>query len=47
MSEHAIGTNDANVDVTFRCLAAGDPELKRPNFQQAPNVVIQDQRDDR
>jgi hypothetical protein len=24
------------VDVTFRCLAAGDPELRRPNSQPTP-----------
>lgn len=44
ISDHAVGPNDATADVTFRCLAAGDPELRRPNFQQSPNVGIQDQR---
>jgi hypothetical protein len=27
--------------VTFRCLLPNDPELLRPNFQQAPNLVIE------
>jgi hypothetical protein len=43
---HFEGTfthNDA-ATVTFRCLADGDPELRRPNMQPVPNVVIQDQR---
>jgi hypothetical protein len=26
------------VDLTFRCLAAGDPELRRQNIQRAPDV---------
>jgi hypothetical protein len=29
------------VDVTFRCLAAGDPELRRQDVQPAPDVVIE------
>lgn len=32
------------ISVNFRCLAKGDPELQRPDFQRAPDVVIQDQR---
>lgn len=28
-------------EVTFRCLAVGDPELQRPNLQTAPNTIIQ------
>jgi hypothetical protein len=55
MGKHVLVTNinqhtgvlnidEANVDVTFRCLAANDPELRRPNLQQVPDVVIQDQR---
>lgn len=31
-------------DVTFMCLAEGDPALHRPRFEQAPNVVIEDRR---
>jgi hypothetical protein len=27
--------------VTFRCLLPTDPELQRPNFQQTPNIVIE------
>lgn len=26
---------------TFRCLAAGDPDLRRPVYQPAPDMVIQ------
>lgn len=26
---------------TFRCLAAGDPDLRRPVYQSAPDMVIQ------
>jgi hypothetical protein len=32
------------VDVTFQCLVAGDPELRRPDYQRPPDVVIQDRR---
>jgi len=35
---------DTTVSVTFRCLAADDPEYQRPEIQPAPNVVIEDQR---
>ena len=27
--------------VTFRCLAKDDPELRRPNFQKTPDIVIE------
>jgi hypothetical protein len=27
--------------VTFRCLAEGDPELRRPNYQRAPDVIVE------
>ncbi len=30
-----------SVDVTFRCLAPGDPALQRPVYQRPPDVVIQ------
>src|SRR5258708_18198107 len=33
-----------STDVTFRCLNENDPELTRPAYQPAPNVIIQDQR---
>lgn len=26
---------------TFRCLTAGDPDLRRPTYQSAPDMVIQ------
>jgi hypothetical protein len=28
-------------ELIFRCLSKGDPELQRPNFQSAPDVVIE------
>ena len=31
-------------DVTFRCLVKGDPALVRPNFEQVPDVIIEDRR---
>ncbi|MGH9428860.1 MAG: hypothetical protein ACRD2L_21450 [Terriglobia bacterium] len=33
------------VEVTFRCLAKGDPELQRPTFRKAPDITIEDRRD--
>lgn len=33
------------VDVTFRCLPKGDPELQRPKYRSAPSTVIEDRRD--
>ena len=30
--------------MTFRCLTSADLELRRPNLQPVPNVVIQDRR---
>jgi hypothetical protein len=39
--------NDANfstfahAELQFRCLASDDPELKRPNLQRSPDIVIQ------
>lgn len=33
-----------STDVVFRCLAPGDPDLHRPDYQQPPSVIIQDQR---
>jgi hypothetical protein len=32
------------VDVTFRCLAEGDPDLQRPEYRTAPSAVIEDRR---
>lgn len=45
-----IGTATTNVygagsaDVTFRCLAKGDPELQRPEYRKSPDTVIEDRR---
>ncbi|MFO1324177.1 MAG: hypothetical protein U1F15_08935 [Burkholderiales bacterium] len=32
------------IDVTFQCLAKGDPDLQRPTYRSTPDIVIQDQR---
>jgi hypothetical protein len=34
-------TDFAHATLQFRCLSAGDPELHRPTFHRAPNVVIE------
>lgn len=31
-------------EITFRCLAKGDPALQRPEFRQTPDVTIEDRR---
>jgi hypothetical protein len=31
-------------DVTFRCLAKGDPELTRPTYTKEPDIVVEDKR---
>lgn len=28
-------------EITFMCLAAGDPDLRRPNLQKTPDTVIE------
>lgn len=40
-SSHLAG---GTVNLTFRCLSANDPDLKRPEYKPAPNVVIEDKR---
>jgi hypothetical protein len=32
------------VEVTFRCLVKGDPDLQRPVYRTAPTTVIEDRR---
>jgi len=32
------------VEVTFRCLSKGDPDLQRPIYRTAPTTVIEDRR---
>ena len=45
-----IGTATANqygrgqAEITFRCLAKGDPQLQRPEFRKTPDVTIEDRR---
>lgn len=31
----------AHAELQFRCLASGDPELRRPILQRSPDIVIQ------
>lgn len=31
-------------DVTFRCLAKGDPDLQRPDYTRPPTTIIEDRR---
>jgi hypothetical protein len=31
-------------ELTFRCLAAGDPELQRPTYRAVPDATIEDRR---
>lgn len=33
-----------SVDVTFRCLQPGDPQLQRPTHEKAPDVIVQNRR---
>jgi hypothetical protein len=35
------GPGGGSYEVTFRCLASGDPDLQRPNMQPAPTSIIQ------
>jgi hypothetical protein len=32
------------VDITFRCLSKGDPDLQRPMYRNVPSAVIEDRR---
>jgi hypothetical protein len=38
------GGIDTTVTITFRALDKDDPDYKRPNIQQTPDVVIEDKR---
>lgn len=42
-SDTNIGSNAGQgvVNLKFRCVAAGDPELHRPNVQPSPHLVIE------
>jgi len=37
----AIAISPAGYSITFRCLTANDPELRRPRFQSSPDLVIE------
>ena len=46
MPVNATGNNAgyaqwAHAEIEFRCLSPGDPELRRPRFKPAPNVLIE------
>ena len=36
-----ISGDPYHVHAIFRCLVAGDPQLKRPVYERAPDVIIQ------
>lgn len=45
-----IGSSTTNLygagkaEITFHCYDKGDPQLYRPEFQRAPDVIIEDRR---
>jgi hypothetical protein len=39
-----VVTGRDEADITFRCLAKGDPSLQRPTLRNDPTVVIEDRR---
>lgn len=42
MASHQANVYGAgSAEVIFRCLAKEDPEMKRPNFQRSPDVVLE------
>lgn len=42
ISTNSTRTREASgLSVNFRCLQDGDPDLRRPNIQPAPNAVIE------
>jgi len=38
-------TGICSYDLTFRCLDEGDPELKRPDIEFTPDVVVEDRKE--
>ena len=40
-SEDAGYAKYADAELDFRCLSAGDPDLRRPNMQRAPDIRIE------
>ena len=43
-SKQASNVGAGSVDITFQCLARGDPGIRRPVYEKPPTAVIQDQR---
>lgn len=41
MTIGTLSTEYQGYELTFRCLAEGDPELNRPTLHKAPDTVIQ------
>jgi len=41
VSNTSLSGSTGTVDVTFLCLSKGDPDLRRPVYQTAPDVVIE------
>ena len=44
VSETRVGDPIVTITITYRALDKNDPEYKRPNVQQVPDVVIEDRR---
>ena|SRR5258708_2801087 len=42
--ENGTSGGYGTVNVTFRCLPGGDPELRRPDYQPTPNVIIENRK---
>ena len=43
-SQRTTNLGAGNFDLTFRCLAKGDPDLQRPDYATPPTTVIEDRR---
>lgn len=43
-TENGVTGHTVHYSATFRCLDVGDPELKRPDLERVPDVVVQDRR---
>jgi hypothetical protein len=43
-TDSTVVRNRTTFDVTFQCLAPGDPKLTRPSYTKKPDIVIEDRR---
>lgn len=41
LSTNQWGENRGGFDIDFRCLRAGDPELRRPTLRSVPDTVVE------